>query len=183
MKPRLLLTLPISPNVMERFQDEVEFVSAPGRSPDQIRAAAQNCDGIIVRVPLPQDICDAAPSVRVIARHGAGLDMIPVDAATRANVPVVNVPGVNARSVAEHGLMQMLRLARNEHVVSGTLSRTGGWEEARTAANQADELQGRTAGIIGLGNVGRALAHLLQGGFDMQVLELAGPPGRTCPTA
>ena len=169
VKPRVLLTLPVSPDVMEEYGTRVEFIAAPGRSFDEIRQAANGCDAIIVRVPLPEDICEAAPSIRVIARHGAGLDMIPVKAATRARVPVVNVPGVNARSVAEHGVMQMLRLARCERQFGG-LTGQRKWEDARGVAMNATELAGQTAGIIGMGNVGRTLAEILNTGFGMNIL-------------
>lgn len=169
MKPRILLTLPVSTKVMDEYCAEAELVAAPGRTFEEIRTAAGDCDAIVVRVPLPEDICEAAPSVRVIARHGAGLDMIPVEAATRARVPVVNVPAVNARSVAEHGVMQMLRLARREHRV-WALTGQRQWEAAREVAMNADELGGQSAGIVGMGNVGRALAEILRSGFAMNVL-------------
>lgn len=176
MKPRILLTLPVAPDVMDEYQNQAELVPAPGRSFDETREAARDCDAIVVRVPLPEDICEAAPSVRVIARHGAGLDMIPVEAATRARVPVVNVPGVNARSVAEHGIMQMLRLARCDHQV-GQLTARQQWEDARGEAMNAGELGSRVVGIVGMGNVGRRLAAILHSGFGMKIL--SSDPDRT----
>src|SRR4051794_30360743 len=59
-------------------------------------------DIVIVRAPLPEALFADAPRLRAAIRHGAGLDMIPVEAATAAGVLVANVPAVNARSVAEH---------------------------------------------------------------------------------
>src|SRR5690606_37301107 len=67
---------------------------------------------IIVRAPRPPDIFAGEHSIRAVIRHGAGLDMSPVDAATEAGVMVANVPGVNARSVAEHVIFVTLALLR-----------------------------------------------------------------------
>lgn len=169
MRPRILLTLPVSPDVMDAYRAKAELVAAPGRSFEEIREAVRDCAAVVVRSPLPDDICEAAPAVRVIARHGAGLDMIPVEAATHSRVPIVNVPGVNACSVAEHAVMQMLRLSRCEHQVSA-LNEQRKWEDARSVAMNACELRGLTAGIVGMGNVGRALANILKPGFGMNIL-------------
>ena len=71
---------------------------------------AEDAEIVIVRAPLPATLFDSAARLRAAIRHGAGLDMIPLDAATRAGVLVANVPGVNARTVAEHVFFVTLAL-------------------------------------------------------------------------
>jgi D-3-phosphoglycerate dehydrogenase / 2-oxoglutarate reductase len=121
-----------------------------------------------------------APSVapKDLIRHGAGIDMIPVDAATAAGVLVANVPGANARSVAEYVMFAALALARrfrgNEHVL-----RSGRWTEARNAAPGTSEISHKVLGLIGLGHVGREILHLARA-FDMSVIAFA-PSNRARP--
>jgi len=94
--------------------------------------------------------------------------MIPIPQATAAGVLVANLPGVNARSVAEYAVFAMLALARRFRTIDGDL-RTAGWAAGRAHAEQAEELCGRTLGIVGPGAVGRAVRDLA-GAFGMRVL-------------
>lgn len=80
--------------------------------PDTLRQAVRDAQLIIVRAPLPEDIFDCGPVLLGAIRHGAGVDMIPIEAATAAGVLVANTPGANAVTVAEYALGQMLQLAR-----------------------------------------------------------------------
>jgi D-3-phosphoglycerate dehydrogenase len=130
---------------------------------------AENADIVIVRAPLPAALFANAPKLRAAIRHGAGLDMIPVDAATQAGVLVANVPGVNARSVAEHVIFATLALLRRFRIVDADL-RAQGWLAGREHANFAGELAGRTMGIIGMGNVGRAVFSIARDGFGIDVI-------------
>src|SRR5690606_23316136 len=97
-------------------------------SPDKAALAveARNADVIIVRAALPESLFDGNARLRAAVRHGAGLDMIPVQAATRAGVRVANVPGVNARTVAEHVFMVSMALLRRFRMMDRDL-RTDGW--------------------------------------------------------
>jgi D-3-phosphoglycerate dehydrogenase len=124
---------------------------------------------IIVRAPLPSEIFVGTHGIRAAIRHGAGLDMIPVEAATEAGVLVANVPGVNARSVAEHVLFVTLALLRRFRAIDRDL-RDGGWLAGRDHANAARELAGRTIGIVGMGAVGRQVAANAHHGFGLAVL-------------
>jgi D-3-phosphoglycerate dehydrogenase len=124
---------------------------------------------IIVRAPLPAEIFAGTHRIRAAIRHGAGLDMIPVDAATEAGVLVANVPAVNARSVAEHVIFACLALLRRFRMLDRDLRRDG-WLAGREHANLSHELAGRTIGIIGMGAVGREVASIARHGFGLTVL-------------
>jgi D-3-phosphoglycerate dehydrogenase / 2-oxoglutarate reductase len=130
---------------------------------------AEDAEIVIVRAPLPPQLFDTAASLRAAIRHGAGLDMIPVEAATRAGVLVANVPGVNARSVAEHVFFVTLALLRRFRAMDSDL-RTSGWLAGRDHANLTNELTGRTMGVVGMGNVGREVARIATHGFGLSVL-------------
>jgi D-3-phosphoglycerate dehydrogenase len=136
---------------------------------------AENADIVIVRAPLPAALFANAPKLHAAIRHGAGLDMIPVDAATQAGVLVANVPGVNARSVAEHVIFATLALLRRFRIVDADL-RAQGWLVGREHANFAGELAGRTMGIIGMGNIGRAVFSIARDGFGIDVIANSRSP-------
>lgn len=130
---------------------------------------AADADIVIVRAPLPAALFANAPKLRAAIRHGAGLDMIPMTAATEAGVLVANVPGVNARSVAEHVIFVTLALLRRFRAMDHDL-RAQGWLAGREHANLTNELAGRTIGIIGMGNVGRAIFSIARHGFGLDVV-------------
>jgi D-3-phosphoglycerate dehydrogenase len=167
---RILLTQAIHPAVQEHLAELGEVRVAPDTSPATLRREASSCSVVVVRAPLPDDIVDAAPSLVGAVRHGAGVDMIPVEAATARGVLVANVPGANAHTVAEHVLLSLLHLARRRGAMQARLQ-TGpeGWAAARALADAAFELPGRTIGIVGYGHVGQAIARLCSG-FDLRVL-------------
>src|SRR5262245_20764689 len=95
--------------------------------------------------------------------------MIPVEAASAAGVLVANVPGVNARSVAEHVVFVALALARRFRAIDTDLRRKG-WLAGRAHSIIARELHGATMGIIGMGHLGRAITIIAGPGFGMSVL-------------
>ena len=131
---------------------------------------------IIVRAPLPAALFEGAPEkLRAAIRHGAGLDMIPIDAATAAGVLVANVPGVNARSVAEHVFFVTMALLRRFRMMDRDL-RQRGWLAGRDHAERTHELQGRTLGVVGAGNVGKAVMETARAGFDLDVIANSRSP-------
>jgi D-3-phosphoglycerate dehydrogenase len=170
--PRILLTQSIHPQAEARLADSGEVIVAADTRADTLRRSAQICEVVVVRAPLPEDIFDAAPSLLGAVRHGAGLDMIPVDAASAHGVLVANVPGVNAASVAEQVLLKMLQLARHSTAMDTLLrrERSAGWNRARAVAESGFELAGRTLGLVGHGHVGQAIARLCAQGLSMKVL-------------
>jgi len=169
--PRILLTQAIHPQAQARLAEQGDVIVAPNTSPDVLRACAIGCEVVMVRAQLPDDIFDAAASLIGAVRHGAGVDMIPIAAATARGVLVANVPGVNGSTVAEHVLRSVLQLAR--HTAPMTLrlrERSAGWAKARAFADAGFELAGRTLGLVGFGHVGREIARLCGTGLSMTVL-------------
>lgn len=168
---RILLTQAIHPLAQARLAELGEVRVAPDTSLDSLRRCAADCDVVLVRAQLPEDIFDAAPRLVGAVRHGAGVDMIPLDAATGHGVLVANVPGVNANAVAEHVLRSMLMLARESQRMGLRMRmREAGWAPARAYADAGFELNGRTLGLIGWGHVGQAIARLGGPGLSMKVL-------------
>src|SRR5205814_7315449 len=103
--------------------------------------------------------------LRVIGRAGVGVDNVDLDAATEAGVLVMNTPGGNAISVAEHTLALMLAMARHiPHANAST--RAGKWEKKKFMGN---ELRGKTLGIVGLGSIGREVVRRARA-FEMRIV-------------
>ncbi|RWB00153.1 MAG: hydroxyacid dehydrogenase [Mesorhizobium sp.] len=166
---RILTTHALHPRASAMLAGAAELVVASAIDPATLAAEAKDADIVIVRAPLPPQLFDGAKLLRAAIRHGAGLDMIPMEAATAAGVLVANVPAVNARSVAEHVMFAALALLRNFRVVDRDL-RTKGWLAGREHANSNSELAGKTIGIVGLGAVGQAVGHIAAHGFDLKVV-------------
>jgi len=168
--PRVLLTDPIDASGEELLRARgAEVVRAPEGSADTVKRLAAEADGLIIRSKLPEDIFDAAPGVRAIAIHGSGIDLVPLAAASARGVPVANLPGVNAQSVAEYCVLAMLMLARNIRAITEAM-RARPWDEARELAASARELLGLTVGIVGVGEIGARVARICRLGFGMRVL-------------
>jgi D-3-phosphoglycerate dehydrogenase len=168
---RILLTQAVHPAVQARLAELGEVRMAADTSLDTLRRDASGCSVVVVRAPLPDDIFDAAPSLVGAVRHGAGVDMIPIEAATARGVLVANVPGANAHTVAEHVLLSLLHLARRRGAVQARLQAgPSGWAAARAVADTGFELPGRSVGLIGYGHVGQAIAQICTSALAMRVL-------------
>ncbi|RWL99209.1 MAG: hydroxyacid dehydrogenase [Mesorhizobium sp.] len=166
---KILSTHPLHPRATKMLAGAGRLAIASALDAKTLVAEARDADIVIVRAPLPPELFDGADNLRAAIRHGAGLDMIPVEAATAAGVLVANVPAVNARSVAEHVMFVTLALLRRFRVVDRDL-RARGWLAGREHANSTSELAGKTIGIVGLGAVGQAVGHIAAHGFDLNVV-------------
>ncbi|MDP3612833.1 MAG: NAD(P)-dependent oxidoreductase, partial [Rubrivivax sp.] len=173
--PRVLLTNPIDPEVARHLAAHFDLHIAGATDAASLKSASSDASFIVVRAPLPEDLFACAPQLRGVVRHGAGLDMIPVHAASRHGVAVANVPAVNAVSVAEYAVAQMLNLARHLTHINATLRNTS-WAAARQLADGASDLQGKTVAIVGMGAIGQALARICALGFGMRVLGIRRSP-------
>jgi D-3-phosphoglycerate dehydrogenase len=168
MKTALLLET-IHDEALEFLRERVRVVT--GYDPDSLRGVLemeQPIHAIVTRGKgqINAALLDACPAVRVVARCGVGLDNVDVAAATARGVRVVNAPGSNAGTVAEHALMLMLLLVRNGYE-SVRQVREGNW--VWRAGYVGDELSGKTLGILGLGNIGSRVARLADA-FGMRVV-------------
>jgi D-3-phosphoglycerate dehydrogenase len=113
------------------------------------------------------DLLRRAPNLLIVSSNGAGFDPVDVDACTEAGVIVVNQSGGNAHSVAEHALGMMLTLSKRIIQVDRALRHDS---KVERNAFMGTEVQGKTVGIVGIGNVGRRIAELCKGLLGMQVL-------------
>jgi D-3-phosphoglycerate dehydrogenase len=167
---RVLLTDPIDDSGVELLRSRgADVVLAPDSSAATVKQLAAEADGLIIRSKLPDDIFEAAPQLRAITIHGTGIDLVPLAEATRRGVPVANLPGANAQSVAEYCVMAMLMLARNIPAITLAM-RTQPWDEARKLAAPAHEIAAMTVGIVGVGEIGARVAKICRPGFGMRVL-------------
>jgi D-3-phosphoglycerate dehydrogenase len=167
---RVLLTDPIDASGEELLRARgAEVVLAPDGRAETVKRLAAEADALIIRSKLPEDIFEAAPQIRAITIHGTGTDLVPLAAANAKGVPVANLPGSNAQSVAEYCVMAMLMLARNIQAITAAI-RTQPWDEARKLAAPAHEIGGLAVGIVGVGEIGARVARILRNGFGMRVL-------------
>jgi D-3-phosphoglycerate dehydrogenase len=168
--PRVLLTDPIDASGVELLRARgAEVVLAPEGSSATVKRLAAEADGVIIRSKLPDDIFEAAPRVRAVTIHGTGIDLVPLASANARGVLVANLPGENAQSVAEYCVLSMLMLARNIAAINAAMH-TQPWDAARRLAAPAREISGLTAGIVGVGEIGRRVAQICTRGFGMRVL-------------
>ncbi|MCG5485752.1 MAG: NAD(P)-binding domain-containing protein [Sinorhizobium meliloti] len=159
--------------VMLKAAGDLRVASAP--DPETLLREGEGAEIVIVRAPIPPAFFENVPSLRAVVRHGAGLDMIPYDAATAAGVLIANVPAVNAPTVAEHVFMVTLALLRQFRPMDRDL-RNMGWSAGRAHCDRALDLAGRIMGVIGMGNVGKAVFRIAKYGFQLEVVANSRSP-------
>ncbi|MBX0305371.1 hydroxyacid dehydrogenase [Haloarcula salinisoli] len=157
----VLLPKEIDPSGPESIAD---FADCTGMdeydSYDDALADIARYDAVIVRVaPLTAEVIERAEKLKVIAKHGAGLDNVDMDAAAQHDIVVCNTPGANAQSVAEHAIASLFGLRRNLHTADRHV-RSGEWERA---AFTGRELSNDTLGLYGFGNIAQKTAALATG--------------------
>jgi len=166
--PVIFSTHALHPAAVAALDGAGKLKIATALDPATLIAESRDAAAIIVRANLPETIFQDAPALRAAVRHGAGLDMIPMEAATAAGVLVANVPAVNSRSVAEHVFFATMALLRRFRMMDRDL-RTAGWLAGRAHAEHTNELSGRRIGIIGYGAVGRHVHAIASQGFGLEV--------------
>ena len=146
--------------------DGIEVVNAAGKK-DELERALPGAHALIVRseTRVTADVMARAPELKVIARAGTGVDTIDVGAATRRGIAVMNAPGANTVSAAEHAFGLLLALVRHIPPAADSMRR-GDWDRKRY---EGTELRGKTMGVIGLGRIGGHVAHLARA-FGMNVV-------------
>jgi D-3-phosphoglycerate dehydrogenase len=134
----------------------IEYEVRTGLAGDDLREALLGFDGAICRsgVQITGDVLKGNRHLKAIARAGVGTDNIDLDTATRLGIVVMNTPGGNTISTAEHTIVLMLALSRNVYPAYHSLVE-GRWDRKQYMGTQ---LAGKTLGIVGLGRVGQAVA-------------------------
>lgn len=168
-KPVVLLYEPIHEKAIEFLRQQAEVRLAESLDEDYLVRAVADVDGIIIRAngKVSRRIMEAAPRLKVVGRHGVGVENIDRQAAAELGIVVVNTPEANAESVAEHCLGMMIVLAKRILQADKAL-RAGDWEARYRLIG--DELRGKTLGIVGFGRIGQRLATLCHTALEMQVL-------------
>lgn len=134
---------------------------------DEVLAKIADYDGIIIRSRIPMDakLLKAGKKLQFIARVGAGMENIDIEVANSLGIQLFNSPEGNRDAVAEH-VLGMLLLLMHRLVISADEVKNGIWLREE---NRGDELMGKTFGIIGYGNMGKAVAKRLSG-FGVEVI-------------
>ena len=163
---RILIAESLAPAALTLLQQQPGWdvvISNPKDYAEHLGTA----DALIVRsaVTVDKNVLAAAPNLRVIGRAGVGVDNVDLPAATAAGVLVMNTPGGNAVSVAEHTIALMLSLARSIPNASASV-KSGKWEKRKFMGT---ELRAKTLGVIGLGSIGREVVKRAAA-FEMHII-------------
>jgi len=147
----------------KNFILEEDFTS----SYDKVCGKIQNYDGVIIRsrIPLDKNFLEKASNLKFIARVGAGMENIDIPVAEKLGIQLINSPEGNRDSVAEH-VVGMLLILMNRLFIASNEVKKGIWLREE---NRGDELLGKTVGLIGYGNMGKATAKRLSG-FGCKVI-------------
>jgi D-3-phosphoglycerate dehydrogenase / 2-oxoglutarate reductase len=150
-----------------KASDEIEVTFNTKLTPEEFKNILGEYDALIVRsaTKVREDVLSSAGKLKVIGRAGAGVDNIDVKKATDLGIVVMNTPGGNTVSTAEHAFSLMMSLARNIPQADKSV-KEGLWNPKKY---MGVELRGKTLGIIGLGNIGRAVAQRAVA-FQMRVI-------------
>jgi D-3-phosphoglycerate dehydrogenase len=162
----ILVAEPLAPAGIQQLQAQSDW-NVIVSNPKEYAEHLADADALLVRsaVKVTADVLAKAPRLRVIGRAGVGVDNVDLNAATAAGVLVMNTPGGNAVSVAEHTLALMLAMARSIPQASAS-TKSGKWEKKKFLGH---ELRGKTLGIVGLGSIGREVAKRARP-FEMRIV-------------
>jgi len=163
MKPIVLVTsTKLSDSAKKIFSDagaEVLYMADPLNEETLLaQFAAAPINAVLLRTspPFTRRVLEGAPHLKIIAKHGAGIDSVDIGVATARGIVVATAGDANADPVAEQAIMFMLTLARDLPQLNRNL-RAGKWEKA---SYQGHEFRGRTVGIVGFGAIGRRTARM-----------------------
>src|SRR5438270_2239293 len=166
--PRVLISDKLEPLGLDLLREAgIELDLRSGLNGPILHEALRAADGVIVRsgTRLTAELLENPGRLRAVVRAGVGVDNIDVAAATRGGIVVMNTPGGNTVSTAEHTITMMMALARHIPAADQSLHAKK-WERSRFVGTQ---LAGKTLGVVGLGRIGREVARRAAG-LDMKVI-------------
>ena len=145
------------------FTNDIDFTSTK----EEVEQKIHNYQGIVIRsrFKIDKQFLDKAANLQFIARVGAGLESIDCEYATSKNISLIAAPEGNANAVGEHNLGLLLSLFNNLNRANNEV-KSGHWNRE---SNRGHELEGKTVGLIGYGNMGKSFAKKLRG-FDVKVI-------------
>jgi D-3-phosphoglycerate dehydrogenase len=145
-----------------------EIKMGSGITVEEIKKDVVDCDAILARTaPFPEEVIEAGEKLKVIGRHGVGVDNIAVKRAEELGIWVTNARESNSNTVAEYALGMILALGRN--FVRGDKATRGKDWEFRNRVRGVD-LEGKTLGVLGMGKIGRLVAMKAHYGLSMKVV-------------
>jgi len=158
---KILVADSVPDNIIEILQADpswqvVNLPKTKGNVAEEIRDA----DALVVRsaTKVTAELLEQAKNLKAIGRAGVGVDNVDLDAATRKGVLVMNTPGGNAISVAEHTMTLLLALAHPVAQADASM-KSGKWDKKKFTGS---ELRDKTLGLVGLGTIGTEVARLAQ---------------------
>ena len=166
----------IHPDAVALLEKHAQVVRPKDHSRQAYLEALQEVDGMVARkVNVGAEEMNAAPRMKIIARHGVGLDSVDLEEATRRGILVTNTPGANRESVAELALSFMLALARRipqaqkamENMPKGDIGIFSALLKQYSLTGI--DLEGKSLGIIGTGRIGSTVARKCIAAFEMKV--------------
>jgi D-3-phosphoglycerate dehydrogenase len=166
LKYQVLLTERISQVGIDMLEKEAKVVIAPSPSDADLLPLIVDADALLIRsTNLSSTVMEAGRKLKVIGRHGIGLDNIDIYAATSLGIQVVNTPGANTNAVAEHALWAMMHCAKNFNRAEQAL-REGKFSVAGSLPGLVQkfgystlELKAKSLGLIGFGRIARRLSE------------------------
>ncbi len=152
---------------MFRKEEGIEVEVKTGLSPEELKQIIGEYDALVIRsaTKVTEDLLDAATRLKVVGRAGIGLDNVDIPAATKRGIVVMNTPGGNVVTTAEHAIAMMLSLTRNIPKGTATL-KEGLWEKKNL---QGREVCNKVLGVIGFGKIGSIVADRARG-LKMRVI-------------
>jgi D-3-phosphoglycerate dehydrogenase / 2-oxoglutarate reductase len=165
---RVLLTGEIHPDGQRLLQEHCNVRIASSTSRAELAHEASEVEALVLRANARVDrpLLRRAERLQVVGRYGAGVDNIDLVAAAEFGIAVVNTPGANAQSVAEHALASLLALSRDIRGLDSSV-RCGDW--SRRDRSPGREMHGGVLGVVGFGDIGVRLARACHLGLGMDV--------------
>jgi D-3-phosphoglycerate dehydrogenase len=166
---KLLLYETMHSKGTELLEEKCDLIYAESYDEKDLLVQASDVDAIIIRAngAVSKNIIEAAPKLKVIGRHGVGLDAIDLEAAKMREIRVVYTPQANKESVAEHFVGLALMLAKKMRLADIAL-RDCRWQARYELIGT--ELYGKTLGVLGFGKIGQQTARICRYGFNMKIL-------------
>jgi len=166
--PLIYVTSPIHETILSRLAEIGEVRLGYGPHAVAYEAIHNQVDAVFLRGGrISAEMIAASPKLKIVARHGAGYDNVDCEAAADHGVWVTNTPGANQRSVVEHVFALLLSLCRKLPLASEQ-TRNRVWAQDRLSLTGI-ELEGRTLGLVGFGNIGSSVAPVAEA-FGMEVI-------------
>lgn len=169
MKHKILINEKISDEAIKYFlSNGIEVKKGFGFSDEQLIEELKDCDAFLVRTTeISNNVIDNCPNLKVIAKHGTGLDGVDVEYANSKGIKVISAPGLNANSVAEHTISLILACAK--HLKETTYEYSKGNYSIKDSV-VISEISNKTLGLIGYGNIAQRVAKMTHFGFDMNII-------------